>query len=403
MAAAFHKKISNCFWAIFLAGIATANAQEVPCSYWPAPCPNTGSFEQADDGPQRIQNGAIDQTLAFTRKMRNELTVFMQKAAKQNGWHVYELMEDIFDGPPFQFISFNAWEKTPYEKRPPATDDITFIIIINKDSLNKWKEWRIQLQSETENQTSAYVAQTKNVENDPLLKAYFDSAQYFTRQRTDFSQAHEKQHLEDIKNNNKKALEEYDRIEKSWMEKSDTYIKKYQDRQAQLYESSNKSLNQFTDNTAKITAAFTEGSIVLIHFAINPYQVKTGIEDGNQRSLLPQYSLKVPGSSYAGLLVNKKTPDTHAYEFNYKGYLFNSPAAIATILFGTFQPKDSYNNYRPLFEKSFTSAANTLGSVKSIKCDVLQNLALHIEGGQNNVQQVIEKIDWSFLNSLLGK
>ncbi|HSN07869.1 MAG TPA: hypothetical protein VLS85_02470 [Hanamia sp.] len=378
-------------------------AQDFPCTYWPAPCPNTTSLEQADDGPQRKQNGAIDQTLAFTRKMQNELTSLMLKTANQNGWRVYELMEDVFDGPPFIFVSYDAWEKTPYEKRPPITDDITFIIIVNKDSLRQWKNWRVQLQSESENQVSSYVTQTKSVEDDNLLKAYFDSAQYYTKQFTDYSQAHEKQYLEDLKNNNQKALEQYERNTTSFTNKSDAYIKKYQDRQALLFESSGKSFNSFENNMAKLTAAFNEGSIVLIHFAINPYQVKTGMEDGSQRSLNPQYSLKVPGASYAGLLVNKKAPDDHAYKFNYKGYLFNSPAAIATILFGNYQPKDSYNNYRPMFEKTFTSAANTIGSVKNIKCDVLQNLTLHLEGGKNNVINVINHFDWSAIKEMLGK
>ncbi len=391
------------FAVLFLIHCNCSFSQPFPCNYWPAPCPNSASIEQADDGPQRKQNGAIDQTLAFTRKMRNQLTDFMQKVAKQNGWRVYELMEDVFDGPPFQFIGFDTWEKTPYEKRPPASDDITFILIINTDSLNQWKNWRIQLQSESENQANAYVEQTRNVDNDPLLKAYFDSAQYFTKQRTDYSQAHEKQHLEDLKANNKKALAEYERVEKSLMDISDAYIKKYQDRQLLLYENPSKSFNQFNDNRAKLTVTFTEGSVVLIHFAINPYQVNTGIEDGNQRSLNPQYTLRVPGASYAGLFLNKKSPDNHAYEFNYKGYLFNSPAAVATILFGTYQPKDSYNNYKPMFAKSFTTTANTLGSVKAKKCDVLQNLALHVEGGADQVRNVIEKLDWNAVNALLGK
>lgn len=394
---------SQSFFVVLVCFSVSVFAQDFPCIYWPAPCPNTGSFEQADDGPQRIQNGAIDQTLAFTRRMRNELIDFMQKTAKQNGWRVYELMEDVFDGPPFQFISYDAWEKTPYEKRPPATDDVTFIMIVNKDSLNKWKDWSVQLQSQSEKQADSYAAQTKNVEDDPLLKSYFDSAQYYTKQYTDYAQANEKQHLEDLKNSKQGALEQYDRIEKSFTDKSNAYIKKYQDRQANLYQSSGKSFNAFENEMAKLTAAFTEGSIVLLHFAINPYQVKTGMEDGSQHSLVPQYSLKIAGASYAGLLVNKKAPDEHAYKFNYKGYLFNSPAAIATILFGNYQPKDSYNNYRPMFERAFSTAANTLGSVKPIKCDVLQNLALHVEGGPNNVQKVIEKIDWNSITAMLGK
>lgn len=391
------------FFIIFVCFSVTVFGQDFPCTYWPAPCPNTSSFALAEDVSQRKQNGAIDETLAFSRKTRNQLTDFMQRTAKQNGWQAYELMEDYYDGPPFIFISYDAWEKTPYEKRPPISDDITFIMIVNRDSLNQWKNWSVQLQSESEKQADSYLAQTKSVEDDPLLKSYFDSAQYYTKQYTDYSQAHEKQHLEDLKNNNQKALEQYERREKSFTDKSNAYIKKYQDRQANLYQGSSKSFNAFENNMAKLTAAFAEGSIVLIHFAINPYQVKTGMQDGSQRSLNPQYSLKVPGASYAGLLVNKKAPDQHAYKFNYKGYLFNSPAAIATILFGDYQPKDSYNNYRPMFEKAFSTAANTVGSVKPIKCDVLQNLALHIEGGPNNVRQLIEKIDWNSINTMLGK
>ena len=391
------------FLIIFICLSATLFGQDFPCTYWPAPCPNTTSFEQAGDASQRKQNGAINETLAFSKRMRNQLADFMQKTAKQNGWQVYELMEDYNDGPPFIFLSYDAWEKTPYEKRPPISDDIAFIMIVNKDSLNEWRNWSVQLQSQSEKQTSSYVTQLKSADNDPVLKSYSDSSLYYTKQRTDYSQEHAKQHLEDLKNHNKKALEEYERIENSFTDKADAYIKKYQDRQAILYENSGKLFNAFQSNTAKLTASFTEGSIVLIHFAINPYLVKSGMEDGSQRSLNPQYSLKVPAASHAGLLVNKRTPDNHAYEFNYKGYLFNSPAAIATILFGNYQPKDSYNNYRPMFEKGYTTTTNTIGSLKAIKCDVLQNLALHIEGSSNNITNVINGIDWQALTQMIGK
>jgi hypothetical protein len=56
-----------------------------------------------------------------------------------------------------------------------------------------------------------------------------------------------------------------------------------------------------------------------------------------------------------------------------------------------------------MFAKSFTTTANTLGSVKAKKCDVLQNLALHVEGGADQVRNVIEKLDWNAVNALLSK
>lgn len=296
-----------------------ANGQNYPCTYWPAPCPNSTSISQADDWSSRKGNGAIEQGLAFQRKMRNELTDILQKTAKQNGWQVYQLTDEYFDGPPFQFISFSNWEAASYEKRPPVWDDLAFIIIVNKDSLMQWRKWMEEFQQ---------------------------------------------------------------KIEKNLNEQTFESIQKEQ---------------------TKSTAAFTEGSIVLIHFGINPYHVTTGMEDGGQHSLIPQYSLKVSEASYAGLLVNKKTPDIDAYKFNYKGYYFNSPASVATILFGNYQPKDSYNNWRPMFEKPYTSSAATLNSVKAIKCDVLQNLSVHIEGRPDKVNTVIKSIDWNSINSMIGK
>ncbi|WP_143103917.1 hypothetical protein [Thermoflavifilum thermophilum] len=232
---------------------------------------------------------------------------------------MYQLTDEYFDGPPFQFISFANWEATPYEKRPPVWDDLAFILVVNKDSLTQWRKWMEEFQ--------------QNLEKNVNVQS-FDAMQ-----------------------------------------------------------------NEQTKNTA----TFTEGSIVLIHFGINPYNVTTGMQDEGQHSLIPQYALKVPGAFYAGLLINKNPPDINAYELTYKGYFFNSPAAVATILFGNFQPKNAFNNWRPVFEKPFTSSAATLNSEKAIKCDVLQNLAIHIEGREDKVKNIIQTLDWNTIHSMIGK
>ncbi|RTL48833.1 MAG: hypothetical protein EKK39_11865 [Sphingobacteriales bacterium] len=305
------------FIFIFIAH--SANSQSYPCNYWSAPCPNATSISQADEWEVRKGNGAIEQGLAFQRKMRNEITDFLQKTAKQNGWLVYQLTDEYNDGPPFIFISYANWEATPYEKRPPTEDHLAFIIVVNKDSLMLWRQWKEE-----------WIHRMEKSVNEQDMDAL---------------------QKEDLKN----------------------------------------------------TTAFTEGTIVLVHFGINPYHVTTGMEDGGQHSLIPQSTLQVPGAFYAGLLINKEPPDRHAYELTYKGYFFNSPASVATILFGNYQPKDSYNNWQPMFEKPFTSSAATLNGVKSIKCDVLQNLCAHIEGRPDKVKDVINKINWNDINSMMGK
>lgn len=393
--------LSKSFVFIFILFTFCAKAQSYPCAYWPAPCPDSTSVSGADDWSVRIKNGAIEQGLAFQRKIRNQLTDVLQKTAKQNGWQLYQVTDEYFDGPPFQFISFQNWEAAPYEKRPPVWDDLAFIIIVNNDSLMQWRKWQEDFLQQAEKGTDQYVVNMKKADDDPLLKAYFDSANYYTQLRTKYTQEHEQEYLQDLKNNNKTALQEHERVEKFYLDKSDAFIKKYQNRQTEVYSTANQSANTIQNIQAKYNALFAESSIVLIHFGVNPYHVTTGVEDGGQHSLLPQYSLQVPGASYAGLLVNKKAPDEHAYGFNYKGYFFNSPASVATILFGNYQPKDSYNNRRPMFEKAFTSSGATLNSIKAIKCDVLQNLAIHIEGRQDKLNSVIKNMDWNAIGSMM--
>lgn len=381
------------------------SAQSDQCEYWPAPCANSTAISHADDWAERMKdNIALQQGLAFQKKLRNQLTDLLQQTARQNGWQVYELTEEANDGPPFIFISYAGWEATPYEKRPPVSDDIAFVMIVNKDSLNAWRKLREKFQSEAENETNTYAADMKKAGDDPMLKVYFDSANYYMQERLnyDYDQAHQQQYLQDIKANNKQGLKEHEKMEKSFADKYNWYIKKYQDEQTKAYSGANKTMNAMQDNEAQHTVAFTEGSVVLIHFGINPYLTGTGLESGDQHSLIPQYPLKITGASYAGLLVNKTAPDRHAYDFNYKGYYFNSPASIATILFGSYQPKDTYNNYRPVFEKGFTTAANTPSS-KNIKCDVLQNLSVHIEGRADKVNSIIKNINWAAISSMIGK
>ena len=72
-------------------------------------------------------------------------------------------------------------------------------------------------------------------------------------------------------------------------------------------------------------------------------------------------------------------------------------------MFGPFQPRDSYNNYQPLFEKKYTSKQTTIRDIQKIKCDVLQNLAMHIEGRKDKVHDVIKSINWGQVNAIIGK
>jgi len=84
------------------------------------------------------------------------------------------------------------------------------------------------------------------------------------------------------------------------------------------------------------------------------------------------------------------------------GTIFISPAAVATIMFGNYLNRDIFNNYTPSFLKILNKNA-VIGSEKAIKCDVLQNFAVNIEGGDDKVRSVIKGISWDAINLMMGK
>ncbi|MDE3184734.1 MAG: hypothetical protein KGM16_15050 [Bacteroidota bacterium] len=375
------------------------------CTYWPAPCQNTDAISTANDWTTRMKdNIALIQELKFEKKMRLQLYNILAEAAKRNHWELYELTEEAYDGPPSPSISYEEWESTPYEKRPPASVDITFIILVNKDSLSKWKNWEVEFQSKMDNSAQQYNSASEEVDRDPLLQAYSDSEDYYIQQQTKYLDDHQDQYLKDIKNNNTAGIKEREKKLKWFSYKMNYFLKKSQDVGAKSYTDATQSMKNVEDEFTSKTKLFTEASIVLVHIMVNPDYVKTGLEDPGQRSLVPQQSLNISGASYAGLLINPdKDTDEHAYVLNYQGYIFENPASVGMIRFGQFLSADSYNNYRPLFVKRYTSKQSTIGLVQNIKCDVLQNLAMQIEGGKDKVLDVIKSINWDQINAMIGK
>ncbi|OQY95826.1 MAG: hypothetical protein B6D37_05040 [Sphingobacteriales bacterium UTBCD1] len=378
-------------------------AQDLPCTYFPAPCPNETDLSRANDWTDRMKdNIALEQELKFEKKMSQETNRILQSMAKLNNWQLYEVSESAYDGPPFIFISYDDWEKTPYEKRPPRSYNITYLIVVNNDSLIAWRNWFADFKIKMQNGADDYINQMKSVDQNPLLKTYSDSANYYAQQMANYIQNHQQQYMQDLQADNKKGIQNYESGLKKIQNKQDLYIKKSNDLQEKLSADPGQSIKNLQTEQANQIAAFAGSSLVLVRFLINPYIVKSGLEDGDQHSLLPQYSFKVPGASYAGLLINKTLPDLNSYKLN-SDEVFNNPASIATIMFGSFQPKDGYNNYRPSFEKSFNNKIAVIGSARQLKCDVLQNLAVQLEGRPDKINAVISKINWSEINSMIGK
>lgn len=345
------------------------SAQE-DCNWFPAPCPHESEIANAHDYVQRQQdNKATAQELAMEGNLRNQFTDVLQKLTKQNQWQLYELNESYFDRPN-SFIGYAQWETIPYEKRPPHAYDINFILVVNKDSLKAWRDWYTNdLRQQSDQMVASVNADRDNEAKNKLLQAYMDSAQYYAQLSGKYMQDHQEQYMKDIQANNKKGIKEHDDKVAWYQKRSDAFIKKYQDAQNGNYASSSNSVDALQKVNVNGTERFINASVVLVHFAVNSTQQGFGLTDDNQKCVLPQKPLNIPGAFYAGMLHNPKPPGDHAYDVGEADYLFGQPSHIATVLFGGWLKK--YDGYNYVHAAYTANPANmNLTSVKSTKCDM---------------------------------
>lgn len=371
-------------------------AQE-DCKWQPAPCPNTESIDETLDSVTRTKNkDVLPEEIKMENSLRNLLTTEMQRVAKANKWSIYELNEEGTSGPPYIFISYDDWEATPFNKRPPHQYQIGFIFIINKDSLKAWKNW---LLNDMQKQSEQIAQQYNQSQTNPLLLQYQDSIKYYTQTYTDFIQKNNAVYVKDIQNNNKKGIDVYQRKQQSYLDKVDFFQKKIQE----VQEKGNRTIETSNDELNHRTFTFAENAIALIHININPDKAGFALEDGSQVNILPQHTIKISHAFYAGLTTNNAKVDGHNYELNYRGFVFNNPSSIGTILFGKYLSKDSYNYYPAAFSKNFGSKQDVIGKVKTIVCDKVRNIVVHVEGKNSVVNKIISKINWAKLFALLNK
>jgi hypothetical protein len=325
------KRISATFMCFFLTLILLpvwVMAQE-DCAWFPAPCPHESEIANAQSYTERsLDNKITAQELAMESNLRNMLTDILQKMARQNHWQLYELNESSYDRPN-SIIGYAKWETVPYEKRPPHGYSISFILVVNKDSLKAWRDWYTNDLTQQANQLVADLNANKN--NGPSTNSY-------------------------------EALQKF---------------------------------------KIRGTETFVNASVVLVHFAVNNSQIGFGLTDGNQKCILPQRSLTVPGAFYAGLLHNTQPPADHSYDVGLADYVFPNPRNIATVLFGGWLHK--YDSYNYAVASYASNPANTnLTGIKANKCDLVQNMAMHVEGRPDHIRQVLSELDVNSLEKIIG-
>lgn len=385
----------NLLLALALIAPVTTLAQG-ECAQWPAPCPHETEIANAQDVSHREQEKFIlPQEADIEARVRNTLTDALQKLAAQKHWQVYELNEMGFDRPNTG-IAYDDWERTPYEKRPPHTYLISFMLVVNRDSLDTWRDW---FKNDFARMSNDYVAQMNSNANAGAdnaaaskMQAYADSAAYYNKLSAEYMSA--------IQSGDKKAQQTYNDHINRYTAQADKFNKKIQQVQTGGAETQQDGFSSLTNIKLAQTEHFANATLLLVHVNINRDIVGYGVTDGDQHNVRPQHVLSVSGAVYAGLLKNPSKMEEHAFEVGTADFTYYHPTWVATAFFGAWSSTHNAYGYRPA---AYTmSKINTdLVSIKKVKCDAVQNLAIQIEGRPDYIKQFLTAADLTALQKLL--
>ena len=367
----------------------TLHAQ--PCPEYPADCPDQGSIEAASDKQACLNNLMIIEEINMQDKLREVITAMMQQLAKANGWRVYEFSETAGDG-----IAIKGTPNPlPYQFRRPHAYIISFIFVVNEDSLSAWRSWRDnELAASVENVVESYnQAASDHVGNDQA-KIYFDSANFYANQLNEYLNKHASDHQSAVLSNDQKSLKSYEEQVNRFNGKINQFIEKSKRREDKQFSNADHQREAMEQDKHMRTIAFRKASMIRVKININ--QGLAAPTSSNDFKITSK--LGVPGSGLAISIHNNQPDEGEIFDLDQ----FTRSQDLAFILFGNWQTKpDSYN----LYHAAYTLDKKNMDqeSIKKIPCDRVQTIVLHVEGSINYTQQFLHSLDIHKLSNLVEK
>lgn len=155
--------------SLVCAGLLMASTSiQAQCVQYPADCP---SDRQLPDSAERFGNPLVPEEVSMEIRLHDFFTNSMQALAEKKGWEVYQYDETDGSG----YLKDDRSGPLSFNLRPPHDYEISFIFIVNKDSLSAWQEsykvWGSKFQDEMEKmKSSGSSTALLNMENDKKNK-----------------------------------------------------------------------------------------------------------------------------------------------------------------------------------------------------------------------------------------
>ena len=114
--------------------LVSVHASFCQCTYFPADCP---SDRQLPDSSERYGNPLLPQEVSMEIKLHNFFSDQMQLIADKKKWELYVFDESSGSG----FLNAERTGPLAFNQRPPHEYGISFILIVDQDSLRAWRDW----------------------------------------------------------------------------------------------------------------------------------------------------------------------------------------------------------------------------------------------------------------------
>lgn len=383
---------------VFSALIVTAQSDQ--CEYWPAPCPHQTEISNARDWTVAKSNGRLPKEMLFEEMLKSKTDKIVNDIAQKNRWQVYEFNESSFNTP-LATNEKGIVDTVPFEKRPPHLYIISYIFITDPSMMRQWINWLEDFRGRS---TKAFTEMSEPSEPDEDEKKYFDSAMYYTNLRLKYMQDHQDEYTKALKSNDEKYLDKYEAQSEAFTKKSDEFINRYNQRQKEAHAGPEEELRQFQAEETKKNIFYRDASTLLIKFSFNESQAGSGIVDPtNSKNVQPQQHLNISAFQLSAITHNP-LPAEHVTTEESKGiadFDFEHPTDVGLVLVDgwNLRQDNSFGFYYAQYAKSTTSSGYK--TKKSITTDHLRTLALHIEGKNDYVKNLMQQINLQELKDII--
>jgi hypothetical protein len=365
------------------------NAQD--CSRFPADCPE--DFSHITDSLDCISNSIVSQEITMQNRLRELTTEMMQKIAAAKNWDFYEINEAGYG----QFVNPpNAPAYVvPFPYRSPHEYNISFEFIVNPDSLNAWKDWYHNEYTDNANKIAdSYKQQVSDPAFQETQKSYMDSMNYWTKAQTDYMTNHMETYQKALLSKDDAGIKSYENAISWYQKKTDYWIKKATSRNDEALSGPDQAHEKFQNRSRIKKSSYRNKSIIRIKISFN--QVSASAFGGGT----PQFVKQIPvqGAVLASQFHNNDPDELAIFDLDQ----FHRATDLVFILFGKWKI-----NQNPIADHEAVYRLDKKNTdyhfVKSITCEKIQTISVHIEGGPVYMEEFMRLFESQKLHGLIVK